>query len=285
LPISPSPHPWSNFWQGWQSDNQLRWAEISRSQGSFSLYCTPVDVAGALSNIWLKQPVVLVGGALDLDPKALIYRQAVGLPDITCVKFSPDRHSELIQLYVPDRLPMPNTPQFQGAVIQEIRTMLCMSASVPGLAVLLIGDVPLKAQVGAIFASEFGSRVQVEKTDLDENGILVTGWEFWRENQGKLPVPYMLAIATLPLPSLENPLVAARVAYYKEQRKDWFRQYLLPEALNELQRAIAPVRERQGVVALFDSRVLHRSYGNQVLAALSPLARIDYLDTTWLTQA
>ncbi|MDF0555704.1 helicase C-terminal domain-containing protein, partial [Kamptonema sp. UHCC 0994] len=288
---SPSPSsfhpqtPWSNFWQQWQSGGQLKWAEISRSQGSFSLYCAPVEVATVLSKIWPQQPVVLIGGALDLEPKALIYRQAVGLPDITCVKFSPDRHNELIQLYVPDRLPMPNTPQFQGAVIQEIRTILCMSASVPGLAVLLIGDVPLKAQVGAIFASEFGSRVQVEKTDLDENGILVTGWEFWRENQGKLPAPYLLAIATLPLPSLENPLVAARVAYYKEQRKDWFRQYLLPEALNELQRAIAPVRERQGVVALFDSRVLHRSYGNQVLAALSPFARIDYLDTTWLTQA
>jgi ATP-dependent DNA helicase DinG len=45
------------------------------------------------------------------------------------------------------------------------------------------------------------------------------------------------------------------------------------------------VRERQGVVAIFDSRVIHRSYGQQVLAALSPFARIDYLDTTWLTQA
>jgi ATP-dependent DNA helicase DinG len=100
-----------------------------------------------------------------------------------------------------------------------------------------------------------------------------------------LSAPHLLAIATLPLPSLENPLVTARVAFYKEQRRDWFRLYLLPAALNELQRAIAPVRERQGVVAIFDSRVIHRSYGQQILAALSPFARIDYLDTTWLTQA
>jgi len=52
-----------------------------------------------------------------------------------------------------------------------------------------------------------------------------------------------------------------------------------------VQRAIAPVRERQGVVALLDSRVLHRSYGSQVLAALGPLARINYLDASLFSQS
>ena len=60
--------------------------------------------------------------------------------------------------------------------------------------------------------------------------------------------------------------------------------YLLPQALSELQRAVATVRDSQGVVALFDSRVLHRSYGEQVLTALSPSARINYLDRLWLVQ-
>lgn len=278
------PEAWLKFWHRWHKDGALRWAEISRAQGSFSLACAPLEVGSALSQIWPQQPVVLMGGAVDLETQAPIYRQAIGLEDVTCVKFSPDRQSEMIQLYVPERLPMPNTPQFQAALMQEVRTLLCMSASVPGLTVILSGDVPLKAQLGAVLASEFGSRVQVEKTDLPENGILVTGWEFWREWQGVLPAPHLLAIATLPLPSLEHPLVAARVAQYKEQRKDWFRLYLLPAALNELQRAVAPVRERQGVVALLDSRAIHRSYGQQIFAALSPHARIDYLDSTWLMQ-
>ncbi|MEG5033511.1 helicase C-terminal domain-containing protein [Microcoleus sp. AT3-D2] len=284
-PNSLIPAAWSNFWQRWEVNGKLRWAEIHREAGSFSLFCAPVQVAEVLSKIWDYQPVVLIGGAVDVEPKAPIFRQMLGLPELTSVKFSPDRQSELIQLYIPNWLPLPNTPEFQGVLIEEIRTLLLMSASVAGLTVLIVGDVPLKARLAAILASEFGSRVQVEKTDVGENAILVTGWEFWREHQGELSAPHLLAMATLPLPSLENPLVTARVAYYKEQRRDWFRLYLLPAALNELQRAIAPVRERQGVVAIFDSRVIHRSYGQQVLAALSPFARIDYLDTTWLTQA
>ncbi|MEB3279901.1 MAG: ATP-dependent DNA helicase [Lyngbya sp.] len=276
---------WHQFWHQWQASEQLRWVQVHREQGTFSLYCSPPEVSSSLSEIWPHQPVVLIGGALDLQKTAPSYRQLVGLGEITCVKFSPDRNSQLIQLYLPSRLPLPNTPKFQAALIEEIRGLLSMSATVEGLTVLLIEDTPLKTQIGAVFAGEFGSRVQVETTKLDGRGILVTGWEFWRQHQGKLPPPHLLAIATLPLPSLEHPLVAGRVSHYKQNHLDWFRLYLLPAALNELQRAVAPVRDSQGVVALFDSRVLHRSYGEQVLAALSPMARIDYLDTTWFSSS
>ncbi|PPS40629.1 helicase C-terminal domain-containing protein [Chroococcidiopsis sp. TS-821] len=280
------PHAWRKFWQLCSSDNQLLWATVARSQGSFSLHSSPVEVASTLAPIWSRQPVVLVGSALDQETEAPIYRKNLGLGELTCLKFSDDRRENLIQLYLPDRLPLPNTPEFQTAFIEKVHSLLSLTTASPGLTVILVGDVPLKAQVGAALAAEFGSRVQVEKTtSLDQRGILIAGWEFWRQHLGELPTPQLLIVATLPLPSLENPLVAGRVAYYKRKHQDWFRLYLLPAALNELSRAIAPVRERHGVVALLDSRVLHRSYGSQVLAALSPMARIDYLDSSLLTPA
>ena len=279
------PSAWQKFWQRWQMNYQLRWATISRSNGSFSLYCAPAEVGSALAPIWSRQPVVLMGSALDQETEATIYRQQMGLPELTCLKFAGDRHSELIQLYLPDQFPLPNTPQFQVALMQQLHSLMSIKATVPGLTVVLVGDTPLKSQVGVTLAAEFGSRVQVEKTCLDENGILVSSWEFWRQHQDVLPDPRLIVIPTLPLPSLENPLVAGRVDYYKRSRMDWFRLYLLPTALNELARAIAPVRNRQGVVALLDSRVLHRSYGQQVLAALSPLARSNYLDSSLFSQS
>ncbi|AKG23149.1 helicase C-terminal domain-containing protein [Calothrix sp. 336/3] len=277
------PESWQRFYQLFAQANDspaspLLWATIARRQGLFSLHCAPIELGEILAPIWHKQPVVLIGSALEPETEAPLFRQRIGLEDVTCLKFSVDNQTEAIQLYIPYQLPLPNTPEFQGAFIHKVRTLLCLSATSVGLTVILIGDVPLKAQVGAILASEFGSRVQVEKTCLDENGILITGWEFWREHHKVLPAPQLLVIATLPLPSLEHPLVAGRVAHYKRSHQDWFRLYLLPTALNELQRAIAPVRESQGIVALLDSRVVNRSYGAQVLSALSPLARINYLD-------
>ncbi|AFY50081.1 hypothetical protein Nos7524_4322 [Nostoc sp. PCC 7524] len=277
------PEVWQKFCQDFSKTNEhsplpLFWATTARRQGLFSLNYAPIELAESLSPIWQRQPVVLIGSALESETEAPLFRQRLGLDDVTCLKFASDSQSEAIQLYIPYQLPLPNTPEFQAAFIHKVRTLVCLSATAPGLTVLLVGDVPLKAQVGAILAAEFGSRVQVEKTCLDENGILVSGWEFWREHQAVLPAPQLLTIATLPLPSLEHPLVAGRVAHYKRSHQDWFRLFLLPTALNELQRAVAPVRESQGIVALLDSRVVNRSYGSQVLAALSPLARINYLD-------
>ncbi|PSB49618.1 helicase [Cyanosarcina cf. burmensis CCALA 770] len=281
LPNSLSlPKNWYLFQQRSQTPDCLLWMSLNRSQGLFSLYCAPAEVASALAPIWTRQPVVFMGSALDRETEATTYRKRLGLPEeLTCLKFAGDRHNESIQLYTPERFPLPNTPQYQPALMREIYALIGATVS-PGLTMILVGDLPLKQQIGAQLAAEFGSRVQVEKMSLDENSILVSGWDFWQQHQGILPVPQLTIITTLPIPSLEHPIVAGRVEYYKRSRQDWFALYLLPAALNQLQRAIAPMRERQGVVALLDSRVLHRSYGQQVLAALSPAARCNYLDAS-----
>lgn len=278
------PPVWATFEQSLQASNQLLYARVVRPLGLFSLHSAPLQVAQSLAPVWSKQPVVLVGRAIELEATAPIFRQSLGLPDLTSLKFSDDRQTNLIQLYVPDRLPLPNTPEYQPSLINKLHSLLSLRSTNLGLTVILVGDVPLKAQVGTILAAEFGSRVQVEKTCLDDNGILVSGWEFWQQHQEVLPAPQLLVVSTLPLPSLENPIVAGRVDYYRQAHLDWFRLYLLPTALTELARAIAPVRENQGVVALLDSRILHRSYGSQVLAALNPAARINYLDSSFFTQ-
>lgn len=278
------PAPWQAFWTQWQQPEQLKWATLHPDQEEFTLHCGPIDLATPLTSVWAQQPIVLVGSILDVGTQAPIYRQNLGLGELTCVKFSPDRHHNLIQVYIPDGMPLPNTPEFATRLWQEIRTLLYMRASIPGLTVLLVNDVPLKTKIGAMLAGEFGSKVQVEKLGVSASGILITGWDFWRHYQGQLPAPDLFIISTLPLPSLEDPRVAGRVAYYKQHQINWFNQYLLPTALNILQRSVAPVRDTQGVVALLDSRIIHRSYGPQVLAALSPHARIDYLDTLWLTR-
>ena len=280
------------FWQQWQQTGTIIWATRDRQQGKFTIYTSPPEVATALQPIWQQQPVILVGSYLDRESSAVIYRQQLGLGELLCLQFSPHRRNEHIQLYLSDRLPMPNTPDFQKNLLDRVLTLVNYSRNVAKPVVILINDVPLKAQVGAVLAAEFGSKVQVEKTDLARDGILICGWEFWHSFSLKVyavgssspqdfPKPQLLIMTTLPLPSLENPLVASRVAYYKHKRQDWFRLYLLPTALKAIQQAIIPLRESQGIVALLDNRVNYRSYGKTILTALEPCARINYIDPTW----
>lgn len=280
----PAPQVWQRFWQMMTDPDALLWADVDRDLGQLTLHCGRAALAPTLGPLWQQQPLVLMGAAMDLDTQALTYRQRLGLGNLTCLKFCPDRQQPGIPLYLPDRLPLPNTPGFQGALLQALRALLTHQTAQPGLTVVLVGDEPLKLQTGTQLAAEFGSRVQVEATCLDDNGVLVTGWDFWQQHQPVLPSPQLLVVATLPIPSLEHPVVAGRVAHYKHQRQDWFRLYLLPTALVALQRAIAPLRDSHGVLALLDNRVNCRTYGAQVLEALSPVNRSNYIDPNWFEQ-
>jgi ATP-dependent DNA helicase DinG len=276
------PLPWSRFWQPFSPPDHLLWVDADRQSGQITLHCAPVDLSARLAALWQKQPVVLIGASLDHDAKAEIFRQRFGLDDLTCLKFAPHRHNDLVRLYLPDHLPLPNTPQFQSMVYQEIRRLLvCVQPSQQGPTLILVNDLPLKGQLAAALAGEFGSRVQVEQPVLGPNTILVSSWEFWHQHRLVLPVPDLLIMATLPLPSLENPLVAGRVAFHKRRRQDWFRLYLFPTAIMAMQRAIAPMRATQGLVALLDTRVHYRSYGQQILEAMSPSATTRSLHPDW----
>ena len=282
LPSSLPPE-WAKFQhQLVDRQNCLIWATIDRIHGEFTLNIVPHNLAPILTPIWTNQPTVLITSSVDTSAEAIGYRQDLGITEITSVKFSLDRQTDLFQLYIPRWMPMPNTPKFQPILVNEIQQLLHLIKRQPKFTLILVSDTPLQAQLAAILAAEWGTRVQVEQTHLNEANILISGWEFWHQHQDDLPTPQLTIVTTLPIPSLEDPLVAAKASFYKQQKQDWFRLYLLPTGLKILHRATLPMRSSQGVVAIFDNRINQRSYGKQVLAALSPAARINYPDLTWL---
>ena len=285
LGLNALPFSWQRFRQQLKRDDGMTWLQLNRESGQLFLQCAPVDLTEMMTPIWQRQPVVLIGAAVDEERHAESYRQRLGLDDLTCLKFTPDRQQDGIELYTPDQLPMPNSSRFPNAILQEIRNLLQLPETRTQPTVILVGDNPLKAQIGSILAAEYGSRVQVERDELSKNGILIAGWEFWQDYRLRCPSPGLLIITTLPIPSLENPLVAGQVAYYKKLRQDWFRLFLLPTALQALQLAIAPISAQQGKVALLDNRVNHRSYGRIILKTLNPIAQSTYLDPSWLRPA
>lgn len=272
----------ARFWQQIADKSNISWISRDRELGSFALNLAPARVNQQLKPVWQQQPVVIIGSFLDTEASAVNYQQRLGLnSEMLSLKFAPNRQNNHIQLYLPDRFPMPNSPDFRSAVIEQSLLLVGLSSSQEGLIVVIADDVPLQGQVGSALAAEFGSRVKVADTAIDNNSILICGWSFWKLHQESLPIPQLLIIATLPIPSLENPLVANLVTYYKNQRQDWFRLYLLPSALKTLEQTTVPLRESQSVVALLDNRVNFRSYGKTILSALEPFARINYIDPTW----
>ena len=271
------PGPWMQLQQYWQQPDWVLWAERLSELQECTVNFSPVRLGPLLErHLWSSQAVVAIGEALDIDREARAYRLRLGLPDLTALRFQPDRQDRVVHLYTPTPFPAPNNPQFRNRLLQELKHLVAQTTRGP--VVILLSDRPLLAQVGTALAAEFGSRVRVNAPYQADKGILVCDWQYWLEHKTQMAVPALLAIATLPFPSMEDPLVAGRVHYLKQLRQDWFRDYLLPLAASNLQRAVGPMRGTEGLVAILDIRAIARSYGKQLIESLSPTLSVNTRD-------
>lgn len=257
---------------------------INRSQGSFLLKATPLELKSIMEEKWLDQNLIIIADYLEPEKVPLDYGNHLGLKlkDFTCLKFSPNPQGKILKIYFPDNFPFPNNPSFATKVNQEILALISGIKINHCPIIVIIDDVPLQGQITASLAANFGSRVKLKTTDLALNSILVCDTDFWLNYQDTLLSTQLVIMATLPLPSLENPIISAKVSYFKSQKKDWFRLYLLPIAIKNLQRISISLRQNQGVLALLDNRVNYRIYGRQILQALEPYGKINYLDLDWI---
>jgi ATP-dependent DNA helicase DinG len=174
---------------------------------------------------------------------------------------------EALPVFLPRRQPLPNGPAYPQHLLEGCRRLILGRS---GLTVILLDDATLRRQLLSSLAADFGSRVVHERTAPESNGVLCCRWSWWIAHHDRLPPPEQIVVGLLPLASLEDPLVMARVRACKQTGDDWFRSLLLPESIDRLQRATAPLRRCGGRLAILDGRVRGRSWGRQVLEGLEP---------------
>lgn len=271
------PSPWPELLAQVGQPGRILWTQTYRNSGQFSLISSPAEVATTLNkHLWSHHPAVVIGEALDPFKQAITFRARLGLEEqMTCLQFPADRREQEVLLYLPTGLPDPTAPQYYQLLKPMIEELIARAA---GPLVVLLQPVELRRQLGAHLAALFGSRVTIDSSRSHANSVTLCSWEFWETHHPYMNPPVTLAVCNLPVPSLEDPLVAGRVSLLKQQRRDWFREYLLPETLGRLQRGISPLRPTQGLVALLDNRVNNRSYGGQLLDCLTPARRVRYLE-------
>lgn len=273
-------------WQLWRSmlaspRDHCFVAQPDRGTGRVVLQGFPLGLGARLKSFWNRQPLVLLGQQIELDPQAPLWKNRLGLDslDFTHLAFTPAQPQETLPLYLPSRFPLPNTPEFAHhlqAHIGQLLWQLQHRFQGTALTVVIVDDVPLREQIAARLAAGFGSQVRVESLLATQGGILVCSGQFWLDHNRVLPLPLALLVATLPIPSREDPRVAAHLEWYKQQHRDWFREYLWPECLHRLALITAPIRTQRTLLTLFDTRIVCRSYGQDVLNLLSPYEWVEF---------
>ena len=254
--------------------------KVDRQQPSFTLRVTPLELKSLTQDIWKDNNLILLANYLEPEKYPIDYSENLGinLENYTCLKFMPSVQNQLLNIYSTKNLPLPNNPHFLPRIKQEILALVGGIKINHRPIIVIIDDLPLQGQITTSLAANFGSRVQLNNPQVNDNSILVCDLEFWLHHQCKIRSPQLLIIPTLPIPSLEKPLIAAQVTYYKQRKKDWFRLFLLPYTIRVMQQMTISICQHQGVLALLDNRVNYRSYGTKILQALEPYCKINYLD-------
>ncbi len=265
--LGPLPHPWPE-WMAASGPGWTSWATVDRQLLQWDLHRVPLEPLEVMQGLLDGRALVLVG-----QRGAPV--QLAGFTPQVRVDLADPLLSDPLPLYAPLRQPLPNSPQYGEHLLDHCRRLVLGQA---GLTIVLVDEAGLRLPLTAALAAEFGTRVCHQDTAPESNGVICCGWSWWLEHQERLPVPCQVVVGPLPIASLEDPLTAARVMRLRQQGRDWFRELLLPEALDRLQRGLASLRRGgAGRLAVLDGRVRSRSWGRQVLRALEPWVALNRL--------
>lgn len=273
-------------------DQGVRWLE----QGRFTrMIEAPLTAGPALSAVMQppegqearRRSWVFTSATLGVDDALSWFTRACGLPDGSRVLKvpSPFDYTEQSALYVPPTLPDPSDSEHLPALVRcvapAIRCLkgrtLVLSTSLRALELLAQG---LRAH---LVGSGIEVRMQGEgsrRALLDwfrqaagavQARVLVASGAFWEGVDVPGEALQMVVMDKLPFPSPDDPLAAARGRQLSRAGQSPFRHLSLPAAAMALRqgagRLIRTVNDR-GVLVVGDRRLLTRSYGAQLLAAL-----------------
>jgi ATP-dependent DNA helicase DinG len=260
-------------WERWRQHAGPDWASWARRDSQllqWTLHRQPLEPMRAVAGLLQQRGAVMVG---QLGPGTTA-GSLLGLEPDVCVDLGDPPLGDPLPLYAPLRQPLPNSPLYGEHLLNQCRRLVLGQT---GLSVVLLDDDLLRHSLASGLAAEFGSRVVVETTAPDCNGVLCCRWRWWLDHQSALPLPGQVVVALLPIASLEDPLTAAQVEELRQRGRDWFRERLLPDGLTRLQLAVAGLRRQGGRLAILDGRLRGRSWGRQVLQALEPWLQLSRL--------
>ena len=267
------------------------------------LYAQDPQTAPYIKRYFLAPGVssIFAGVALSVDQSFSYYRGRFGLESENCPALSVvTEHHEQTMLYLPNDVPEPNAPQYQRHLDEAI---VQLATSLEGqLVVLFTSYAALRSSYAAVkplleargilalgHAIDGSPRQLWQMFNDQERVVLLGTGAFWDGAEEVTRAPACVLVARLPMPVLNDPLIAARADAYSDQ----LHHVTVPIASLRVRRALNRLAwsdTRRNAVVLFDRRVISKEYGATVLHSLprvsqrqGALSHMSELVLDWLT--
>ncbi len=271
------------------SFENVYWFEKRR--GGVFAHVTPIDVADLLYRRLFDRTdtVILTSATLTTGGSFRYFRERLGIPEPVELQVSSefDYETQAI-LFIASRLPQPQSPQFLDRAVPvaaelvkiteghtfvlctSIRNMnrfhAALSEEVP-YPVLRQGDMPRHRLLQEFKATP--------------NAVLCATASFWEGVDVKGAALRAVIVDKLPFQVPTEPVVAARQHRIREMGGDPFLDYTVPEAIISLKQGLGRLirsRTDSGILAILDSRVTTRRYGELFMRSLPKCRVTDNMD-------
>ncbi|RPH38980.1 MAG: ATP-dependent DNA helicase [Planctomycetota bacterium] len=250
------------------------------------LRTSPLDVSADFRRAILEsaETVILTSATLSAAGEFDFLRSRLGIERAREFQTaSPFDYRDQAILYVARHLPDPRAPRFLQQAVDEIRSVLELSA---GRALILFTSVEAMETTHRLLRDTvpFPLMVQGEapRTQLldrfrkDVASVLLATRSFWQGVDVVGEALSCLIVHKLPFGFPGDPILEARLEHLQQQGGDPFWEYQVPSAIIMLRQGLGRlIRSGQdrGALCILDARLLTRGYGRAFLQSL-PSCRV-----------
>jgi ATP-dependent DNA helicase DinG len=286
----------------------IRWGEVFAH--SLALHVSPLSVAKLFrAQVFAQQRAwIFTSATLAVKGDFAHYQQEMGLMDesasfddelntsksvVTALWPSPFDFQTSSVLYVPDGLPMPNTPDHTRAVVDAALPLIDAAG---GRAFLLFTSLKAMDNAHAMLALHWaenkwdyplmkqgeGTRSELlDRFRMLGNAVLVASHSFWEGVDVKGSALSVVVIDKLPFAPPDDPVLAARLEAIDKNGGNAFMEYQVPHAAIVLKQGAGRlIRDEadRGVLLVADRRLIDKSYGRRLWQSLPPMRRTRVAD-------
>lgn len=269
---------------------RVNWVEIDRERLYFEMRSTPLDIAERLETLlWGEKTAILTSATLSVNQSLAFCKRDLGLPEETpdLTLASPFDYARQCALYLPPAMPDPNSPDFLPACAAQIEAIL---HATQGRAFVLFTGYEAMARVAdaLIPVLPYPCRVQgelprhrlIEWFKATPHSVLFATATFWEGVDIPGESLSCVIMDKIPFSPPDDPVNQAAVDRLKAQGRDWFGEFVLPQAIIRLKQGFGRLirsNADRGLVAILDPRLRSKGYGRQILRSLPSIRTLDHL--------
>jgi len=276
-------------WQEEQDPERVRWVEVFAH--SVHLNATPLSIAEIFQRQITGNPRawIFTSATLSVAGDFSHYQRQMGL-ELAQTAFweSPFDYPNQALLYVPEKLPEPNTQLYTTAVVEAALPVI---EAAQGRTFFLFTSLRAMREARELIETgmrrmgmEYPLLMQGEgsRSDLLDrfrklgNAVLLGSASFWEGVDVRGEALSLVIIDKLPFSPPDDPVLAARIEKMNNEGRNAFMEYQVPQAVITLKQGAGRLirdEDDRGVLMICDPRLISKPYGKRIWRSLPPMRR------------